>query len=82
MSFPLYRITSGAICSSAHARRVEDLRVHLDRRARSSATRSTSREKSPKMLIGLEGAHASYVSIFGSIEHLRDFAPQCFDTEV
>ena len=27
----------------------------------------------PKMLIGLEGAHAFYVSIFDGIEHLRDF---------
>ena len=34
-----------------------------------------------KMLIRLEGAHA-YVSIFGGVEHLRDFAPQSFDTEV
>ena len=24
-----------------------------------------------KMLIGLEGAHAFYVSIFGGVEHLR-----------
>jgi hypothetical protein len=35
-----------------------------------------------KMLIRLEGAHAFCVSIFGGVEHLRDFAPQCFDTEV
>ena len=34
------------------------------------------------MLIGLEHAHAFSISIFGGVEHLRDFAPQCFDTEV
>ena len=27
----------------------------------------------PKMLIGLEGAHAFQVSIFGGVEHLRTF---------
>jgi hypothetical protein len=32
------------------------------------------------MLIGLEGVHGSYVSIFGDVEHLRDFAPERFDT--
>ena len=31
------------------------------------------------MLIGLEGAHLSNMSIF---EELSTFAPQCFDTEV
>jgi hypothetical protein len=35
-----------------------------------------------KMLIRLEGAHPFYVSIFGGVAHLRDFAPQFFDTEV
>ena len=35
-----------------------------------------------KMLIRLEGAQAFCVSIFGGVEHLRDFAPQSFDTEV
>jgi hypothetical protein len=34
------------------------------------------------MLIGLEHAHAFSMSIFGGVEHLRDFAPQFFDTEV
>ena len=34
------------------------------------------------MLIHLEGAQAFCVSIFGGVEHLRDFAPQSFDTEV
>ena len=33
------------------------------------------RRQSLKMLIGLEGAHAFYVSIFGGVEHLRTFAP-------
>jgi hypothetical protein len=34
------------------------------------------------MLIDLEDAHAFSMSIFGGVEHLRDFAPQSFDTEV
>ena len=38
-----------------------------------------STEEPLQMLIGLEGAHLSNMSIF---EELSTFAPQCFDTEV
>ena len=36
----------------------------------------TRHRQSPKMLIGLEGAHAFCVSIFGKVEHLRAEGPK------
>jgi hypothetical protein len=33
------------------------------------------RRRFPKMLIGLEGAHDFYVSIFGGVEHLQEIDP-------
>ena len=55
--------------------------VHSDGRRARRAIEEAGRRLG-QMLLGLEGAHPFYVSIFGGVEHLRDFAPQCFDTEV
>jgi hypothetical protein len=46
-----------------------------------SAVTFGAEQRWPKMLIGLEGAHAFYVSIFGGVEHLRADVRRCSEQD-
>jgi hypothetical protein len=52
---------------------VSDVSLGTDRKTLEQVSTPLSGARLPEGLIGLEGAHAFWVSIFGGVEHLRRF---------